>query len=58
MSKRWDEHSAEEQREILDRIAFIYAEHKHPTWLKKPKIYNAMGKELVEKDELVHRIWI
>jgi hypothetical protein len=58
MSKQWDEHSAEEQREILDRIAFIYAEHKHPTWLKKPQIYNIMGKELVEKSELAHRIWI
>ena len=38
MTKPWAEHSAEEKREIFDRIADIYAEHKHPTWLKKPII--------------------
>jgi uncharacterized protein (UPF0335 family) len=38
MSKDWAEHSAEEKQEILDRIADIYAEHKHPGWLKKPVI--------------------
>lgn len=48
--KYWAEHSAEEKEEILDRIADIYAEHKHPTWLKKPVISEAVVNVLNENE--------
>lgn len=38
MSKPWSEHSEDEQKEILDRLADIYAEYKNPAWLKPPTI--------------------
>jgi len=54
MSKPWAEHSADEQREILDRIADIYAEHKHPTWLKRPTMWTNVFNDLPISEQSIH----
>ena len=42
MSKIWIEHDEEEKQEILDRLAEIYKENNHPSWLIDPTIESAL----------------
>jgi hypothetical protein len=38
MSKEWNDHSEEEQLEILERISEIYKSHGNPAWLTNPNV--------------------
>ena len=51
MSKPWSEHSEDEQKEILDRLSDIYAEHKNPTWLKPPTFDSQIVNKLTANEQ-------
>ena len=53
MSKPWSEHSEDEQKEILDRLADIYAEYKNPAWLKPPTITTQIVNVLNAKQQQI-----